>query len=159
MIYVSFSQLNKYLIEPLNELYIGIKSFNILKASNSSFSTKKELTPVINEINTMFSKLNKLIELISNLNKGVSFDGILNYIYSSFSEFIPYSHIGIALLKDDGKILEASYGISDSALDELPKKLAGIKAEVSTTSLGNIIENGTPRVINDLENNTKNKDN
>lgn len=158
MIYVSFSQLNKYLIEPLNELYIGIKSFNILKASNSSFSTKKDLTPVINEINSMFSKLNKLIELISNLNKGVSFDGILNYIYSSFSEFIPYSHIGIALLKDDEKILEASYGISDPALDELPKKLAGIKAEVSKTSLGNIIENGTPRVINDLEKYTKNKD-
>jgi len=159
MIYVSFAQLNKYLIEPLNELYNGIKSFGILKTSkNKSFSTKKELTPVIDEINSMFDKLNKLIELISNLNKDVSFDGILHYIYSSFSEFIPYSHIGIALLHDDEKILEASYGISDPALNELPKRLAGIKAEISKTSLQNIIINGTPRVINDLEKYTKNND-
>ena len=159
MIYVSFVKLNKYLIEPLNELYNGIKSFSVLKISKKNhFSTKKELIPVIDEINSMFDKLNKLIELISNLNKDVSFDGILHYIYSSFSEFIPYSHIGIALLHDDEKILEASYGISDPALNELPKKLAGIKAEISKTSLENIIINGTPRVINDLEKYTKNND-
>jgi len=159
MVYTSFSQLNKYLIEPLNELYKGIKNFGILKMDErNSFSTKTELTPVIDEINSMFNKLNKLIELISNLNKDVSFDGILNYIYSSFSEFIPYSHIGIALLADNGKTLEASYGISDPALEDLPKKLAGIKADISKTSLENIIINGTPRVINDLETYTKNKD-
>ena len=159
LIYVSFAQLYKYLIEPLNELYNGIKSFGVLKTSkNNHFSTKKELTPVINEMNSMFDKLNKLIELISNLNKDVSFDGILHYIYSSFSEFIPYSHIGIALLHDNEKILEASYGISDPSLNELPKRLAGIKAEISKTSLENIIINGTPRVINDLENYTKNND-
>jgi response regulator RpfG family c-di-GMP phosphodiesterase len=144
------------MIEPLNELYDGIKNFGIVnKNANDLFSTKKELRPVINDINSMFDKLNKLIELIDNLNKDVSFDGILNYIYLSFSEFIPYSHIGIALLKDDDKILQASYGISDKSICELPKKLVGIKAELSKTSLENIINSKIPRVINDLELYTK----
>lgn len=159
MVFISFSQLNKYLIEPLSELYKGIKNFGLIKMNeHKSFTTKNELTPVIDEINSMFDKLNRVIELIGNLNKDVSFEGILNYIYLSFSEFIPYSHIGIALLKDEGKILEASYGISDPSLADLPKKLVGIKSEISKTSLENIVKNGTPRVINDLDEYSKNND-
>ncbi len=159
LLFVSFFELNKYIIEPLNELYNGIRNFGITnKNINNYFSTKKELKPVINDINSMFNKLNGLINLIGNLNRDVSFDGILNYIYSSFSEFIPYSHIGIALLKDDGKMLEASYGISDESLCELPKKLVGIKAELSSTSLEDIVRSKTPRVINDLELYTKNSE-
>ncbi len=152
LLFISIYQLNKYLAEPLNELYEGINNFGLLnKSINKSLSTKNELTQVIDEINSSFDKLNRLIELIENLNKDVSFDGILNYIYLSFSEFIPYSHIGIALLKDDGKTLEASYGISDSSISDLPKKLVGIKASIGKTSLEYIIKNGTPRVINDLD--------
>lgn len=157
MLFASFFEFKKYVVEPLNELYNGIKNFGFSNRNgNDYFSTKKELKPVINDINSMFDKLNKLIELIGNLNKDVSFDGILNYIYLSFSEFIPYSHIGIALLKENGETLEASYGISDKSLCELPKKLVGIKAVLSKTSLGDIIKNKTPRVINDLELYTKN---
>ncbi|MFA9424367.1 MAG: hypothetical protein ACERLG_12375, partial [Sedimentibacter sp.] len=117
LLFISFFSFNKYMIEPLNELYNGIKNFGTTNRNvNNFFSTKKELKPVIHDINSMFNKLNRLIELIGNLNKDVSFDGILNYIYLSFSEFIPYSHIGIALLKEDNTILQASYGISDKSI-------------------------------------------
>lgn len=147
----------KYLTEPINDLFNKIGSVSIL-GKNSSHFHNEELKPVIEEINMGFNKLNKLIELIENINEDVSFEGILNYIYSTFSEFIPYSHIGIALLRDDGKILEGSYGISAPFLYDLPKKLVGIKAEISRTSLESIVRDGTPRVINDLEKYTKNKD-
>ncbi len=147
----------KYLTEPINDLFNKIGSVSIL-GKNSSHLHNEELKPVIEEINMGFNKLNKLIELIENINEDVSFEGILNYIYSTFSEFIPYSHIGIALLRDDGKILEGSYGISAPFLYDLPKKLVGIKAEISRTSLESIVRDGTPRVINDLEKYTKNKD-
>ncbi len=140
----------KYLTDPINDLFSKINNFGIYKAN--------AIKPVLDEINLGFNKLNKLIDLIENMNQDVSFEGILNYIYSTFSEFIPYSHIGIALLKDDGKVLEASYGISDPILDDLPKKLVGIRAEISKTSLENIVKHGTPRIINDLESYTKNKD-
>jgi len=147
----------KYLTEPINDLFNKIGNISILN-KNSNSIPNAELKPVIEEINLGFKKLDKLIELIENMNKDVSFEGILNYIYSTFSEFIPYSHIGIALLKDNGKILEGSYGISAPSLNDLPKKLVGLRAEISRTSLENIINNGTVRVINNLENYTKNKD-
>ncbi len=146
----------KYLTEPINDLFNKIGNISILN-KNSSSIPNAELKPVIEEINLGFNKLDKLIELIENMNKDVSFEGILNYIYSTFSEFIPYSHIGIALLKDNGKILEGSYGISAPSLNDLPKKLVGLRAEISRTSLESIVNNGTVRVINNLENYTKNK--
>ncbi len=142
---------------PINDLFNKISNVSILNKNVYSIPSS-ELKPVIEEINLGFNKLDKLIELIENMNKNVSFEGILDYIYSTFSEFIPYSHIGIALLKDNGEILEASYGISAPSLNDLPKKLVGIRAEVSKTSLESIVKEGTPRVINDLEKYTKNKD-
>lgn len=150
-------QLYKYIVIPLNELYIGINNIGSLKKNTGiSIPIKNELTPVIKEVDKAFNKLSKLIELIENINHDTSFEGILKYIYTSFSEFIPYSHIGIALLKDNGESVEASYGISDPALDDLPKKLMGIKARLDETSLKGIVTKGIPRVINDLEEYTKN---
>lgn len=146
----------KYLTDPVYDLFNRI-SKSLSNKSPNYIPTTAELKPVMEEINVCFNKLDKLIDLIENMNMDVSFEGILNYIYSTFSEFIPYQHIGIALLKDNGKILEASYGVSDPLLYNLPKKLVGIRAEVSKTSLEGIVKNGTPRVINDLENYTKNK--
>ncbi len=95
-------------------------------------------------------KLNKIIDLINMINQDTSFDGILNKMYQLFKDYIPYSHIGIALLKDDGKTIEASYGISDAIVNDLSNQLLGIKANVNETSLGQIIKTGKPRVINDL---------
>lgn len=92
-----------------------------------------------------------ILKLINNINANISFNDMLSYIYSSFSDFIPYSHIGIALLKDDGKVLEASYGISSPALNGLSGKLAGIRADIGKTSLESVINTGKPRVINNLE--------
>ncbi|NLC94648.1 MAG: HD domain-containing protein [Bacilli bacterium] len=102
-------------------------------------------------------KLHKLIELIDNINEDTSFDGILQHMYHSFLNYIPYSHIGISLLKDNGKIIEASYGISKPEID-LANKLIGIKAELQSTSLFKIIESGQPRIINDLPTSVSNPD-
>ncbi|WMJ77598.1 MULTISPECIES: HD domain-containing phosphohydrolase [unclassified Sedimentibacter] len=148
---------HRFLTDPINDLFNKLTNISIID-KNLNIIPDEELVPVIKEINLGFNKLDKLIELIENINKDVSFEGILKFIYSTFSEFIPYNHIGIALLKDEDRILEASYGISDPMLCELPKKLMGLRAEISRTSLENIVKNGTPRIINDLNSYTKNKD-
>lgn len=147
-----------YLTEQMNSWLNKISGISALNKAFASSPLTSELKPVLDEISVEFSKLDKLIQLIENMNKDVSFDGILNYIYSTFSEFIPYSHIGIALLKDNGRVLEGSYGRSDEALESLPKKLVGLRAEVSETSLVGIVRDGTPRVINDLYSYTQHKD-
>ncbi|MDF2699800.1 MAG: metal dependent phosphohydrolase [Haloplasmataceae bacterium] len=151
-------QLHKYIISPLNELYKGISELCFLdKSQKLSLPTKKEIIPVIDDINNGFNKLNNLIELIKKISEETSFDGTLNYIYTSFSQFIPYSHIGIALLRDNGDTIEASYGISDPTIEDKFHDLLGLKANLKSTSLGNIINKGDIRVINDLEDYSKNK--
>lgn len=156
-LFLLIKEFYKYVIEPINEFYKGIDNFGITKNDfNVSVVSNKTLAPVIHDIKISFYKLNRLLELIENLNKNISFEDLLDYIYNNFSEFIPYSHIGIALLKDNGKVLEASYGISAPSINDLPKKLVGIRAKLSDTSLGNIVNNGIPRVINDLEKYTQN---
>lgn len=153
-------QLNAYLIEPLGVLYNGLSSYNLIhdkNKDNKKLSTKNDLAIVVNEINSRFNKLSKLIELTENLNRDVSFDGILNYIYCNFSDFIPYNHIGIALFSGDSDTLEASYGISDKSVEDVSLKMVGIKVKLNDTSLIKVVNNGMPRVVNDYDIFIKNK--
>lgn len=109
----------------------------ILKTAKIFYSTNEKL------------KLEKVTSLINNINEDSSFDGVLYNMYHSFKEYIPYSHIGIALLKNDGKTVEASFGYSETN-NNLASKLAGIKVNLHETSLSEVVKTGKPRVINDL---------
>lgn len=146
----------KYLFRPLEELYSGIANIGL---SNSSLkiTSKKEVAPVITEVNDIFLKLKRLISLIENINKSDSFTEILNYIYVNFSNFIPYSHIGIAIIDEDEGTIKASFGISDDKVGNLPERLSKMRIKLSETSLGKVIETGEARVINDLEEYTDGK--
>jgi HD-GYP domain-containing protein (c-di-GMP phosphodiesterase class II) len=150
---ISLFNLNKYIILPLDELYTGISQMNIINGDmKKRFESNSPLmNPITTEVNEVFDKLGKLVSLIENINENKSFNDILNYIYESFSTFIPYTYIGIALLTEDKKQLKASYGISAKKLPGLPENLLGHTALIAETSLGKVIETGVPRVINDLE--------
>jgi HD-GYP domain-containing protein (c-di-GMP phosphodiesterase class II) len=89
--------------------------------------------------------------LIENINQNSSFNEILKFIYDSFSSFIPYTYIGIALITDDGKSLKASYGLSSKKFPGLPENLIGKTTLISETSLGKVMQTGNPRIINNLE--------
>ena len=80
--------IHKYFNKSINDLLNKVINISILNKSFNSIPTN-ELMPVIDEINLGFNKLDKLVRLIENMNNDVSFEGILNYIYSTFSEFIP----------------------------------------------------------------------
>lgn len=102
-------------------------------------------------------KINRLVSLIENINLSYSFNETLQYIYTAFSSFLPYSYIGIALIKDDGESIEASYGISDGTVIGLPKNLFGLEMKLKDTSLKEVIETGNAKIINNLEKYTRNK--
>jgi len=109
------------------------------------------------EINTVFEQLNNLINLIENINKNVPFKQILEYIFNTFSKYIPYTHIGVALIDYDKKMVRASYGISSDNHKNLVSKMKGIEAYLDNTSLSKIVQNGEERIINDLEEYVKGK--
>ena len=142
----------KYLLIPLRELYKGMAQVGISRFDTDfPVPAGKEAVPVITEVDEVFHKLNRLITLIENINGNNSFKEVLSYIYSTFSPYIPYTYIGIALMDCDGKCLKASYGVSDGTAKGLPQNLLGTRVEICDTSLGKIIQSGMPRIINDLE--------
>lgn len=148
----------KYIIAPFSELFKGISEIGIGKIQNKKATpTKQDLIPVVAEINQTFKEINQLISLIENMNKNTNFEEILEYIYNSFSPFIPYTYIGIALFRNNNKILVASYGITEPSMRGKPNKLLGKQYSIKETSLEKVINSGEARIINDLEEYTANK--
>jgi HD-GYP domain-containing protein (c-di-GMP phosphodiesterase class II) len=153
-------RLYKYILIPIDELNKEVAKLGIIDNSSevSPAFSSKEIAPVVSEINIVFQKLNKLISLIENINQNSSFNEILQYIYHSFSSFIPYTYIGIAMITDEGDNIKAAYGFSSQKLKGLPYDLLGKKTSLKETSLGRVIETGEPRIINDLEKYAASKD-
>lgn len=155
---IFFVNAYRNLFLPINQLYKGMKQVGLTEIYNITPVTKNsELIPVFAEVRTIFDKLNSLILLVENLSRNIPFKDILNYIFESFIEYIPYTYIGIALIGDNGKSIKASYGITGKHHQNLAKRLLGFKVGINGTSLGKVIETGKERIINDLEEYVKDK--
>ncbi|MBC2580875.1 HD domain-containing phosphohydrolase [Clostridium sp. DJ247] len=142
----------KNLFIPINQMNKCMEQVGISMLDDVVPTSKEQkVIPMFQEVRTIFNEFNSLILLIENLNKNIPFKHILNYIFESFIEYIPYTYIGIALMDNDEKIINASYAISGKHHKNLPKRILGLKVSIKETSLGKIIESGNERIINDLE--------
>lgn len=149
-------RLRKRFIQPAGRLLEELSDSPVLKKKvGAGLKAESPLLPVVGQINRSLENTDQLMHLMENVNSVNTFDGILQYIYETFSTFIPYSHIGIALLQEDGETLEATFGISGGALEGLVQRLVGLTARLGETSMGNILAKGEPRIIDDLERYTK----
>lgn len=108
-------------------------------------------------INKKQQGIDILVSLIENINQNYSFNEILIFIYNNFSNFIPYDHIVIALIKEDGKTIEASYGLSENKLDNFTQSILGKRINTNETILKDIIETGKARIINGYSEYAKDK--
>ena len=155
---IAIIHLMMFIVLPFNRLNRGISEIGLEHYPvNAELPTSKKVMPVLEEINTMFLKINHLINLIEDMNSHSSFTDSLDYINKTFSRIIPYNYIGIALLDDSKKQLRASYGVSDGTVIGLPDKIVGLTSRVDETSLGKLIETGETRIINDLEKYTEDR--
>lgn len=146
----------KKLFLPITQLYEGMRQIGLI--DDIVINEKRhKLMPAFFQVKSIFNKLNSLILLIENLSSNVPFKHILNYIFDSFIEYIPYTYIGIALVSDNGKTIKASYGVTGKYHKDLPRRLLGFKVGINGTSLRKIIETGKERIINDLEEYVKGK--
>jgi HD-GYP domain-containing protein (c-di-GMP phosphodiesterase class II) len=156
---VSLSLLMKYIILPFNRLYRGISEIGLDQyPTKGNYPTSKKVMPIIDEISSMFLKINHLITLIEDMNKNYSsFTESLDFINRTFSQFIPYNYIGIALFDDDKKLLRASYGVSDGTILGMPDRVVGQSWPIHDTSMEQLLQTGEARIINDLERYTEGK--
>lgn len=87
--------------------------------------------------------LNKLTSLYELLNKRVSIDETLEYIYNSFMEYIPYDRIGIVLLDNEGNVYSQAV-----RTEYAPQLQEGFSVSLSDTSLKTVISSKEHRIIN-----------
>ena len=88
-------------------------------------------------------------EINHKLSEGQDYDKILDFLFDSLDNIIPYDRIAIALVDDDGsqpkicsKWVRSKFPFSNI--------VAGYCAPLEGSSLKNILETGQPRIINDL---------
>ena len=152
VILLALFQLQRYLLLLFSQLYKGIAEIGLENyPEKANFLTRKKVIPIVTEISDMFKKINNLISLIENINNNDSFMNILLFISNTFSTFIPYNYIGIALIDEEKRILKASYGVPDGTVIGLPEKVMGATWAIHDTSMEELLITGEARIINDLE--------
>lgn len=150
-------RLRKQFIQPAGQILEELSDSSVLyKHVGAGLHLGSPLLGIAARINQSLDNTGHLVQLIENVNSYDTFDSLLRYIYTTYSPFIPYNHIGIALLQEDGKTIEASYGISGGPLEGLARKLVGLTAQLEYTSMEPILHKGEPRIISNLEQFTKN---
>ncbi len=152
IIIVSLIGLSNYLFRPYYQLYTGLSDIGLTNVTTrNNIPTRRNVKPMVDEVNGIFLKITNLISLIENMNNNNSFMEILTYINKTFSTFIPFNYIGIALMSNDKKMIKASYGVTDGSVTGLTEKLMGLGWYLNETSLDQVLESGEARIINDLE--------
>lgn len=97
-----------------------------------------------------FAEISKLHQVATEISSGLLIDEVLDRVYDSFHELIPYDRIGCALLSEDGRSVQARWAKSDYPVKRM-KVARGFKADLAGSSLETILATGEPRIINDLE--------
>ncbi|MEE4272111.1 MAG: diguanylate cyclase [Thermoanaerobaculales bacterium] len=104
-----------------------------------------ELTSLVDQ---RTREIRSLGSLTDKINLAVSLDDVLEHVWNSFRAVVPYNRIGFAEFDTDDRMVRAVWARSDSSDVRIG---SGYSAEIDTTSLGEILATGTPRIINDLE--------
>lgn len=111
------------------------------------------LTRLNQVLDNRFAEIRALSEITTEINEGLFLDDVLNHVYDTFRNIIPYDRIGFALLEDGPKKLADKVVRAYWARSEFPKILLrkGYALPLGDTSLGEVLRSGKPRIINDLE--------
>jgi diguanylate cyclase (GGDEF)-like protein len=89
-----------------------------------------------------------LLEIAERVNQGFFIGEVMDHIYATFRPVIPYDRIGFALLEDEGKVVRAHWARSDDSNIRIKN---GYAQKLEGSSLVQILRDGRPRVLNDLE--------
>lgn len=95
-----------------------------------------------------YLELARLLEIAEQVNHGVFIGEVMDHVYDTFRPIIPYDRIGLALLEDDGFVLRSHWARSDFPDVKISN---GYTQSIANSSLQQILLDGKPRVLNDLQ--------
>lgn len=94
-------------------------------------------------------ELSRIFKTIhEKMNRGLFYQDILDFVFTSLDSLIPFDRIGIALLENEGHDIRLNWVKSKLPINSLKKDYV---AELKGSSLQKIINTEEPRIINDLE--------
>ncbi len=103
-------------------------------------------------LNTVSDKI-KIHDIFQSIHKkmihGFDYQDILNFLFMSLSEVVPYDRIGIALLEENDSKLRLNWVKAKIPINYLPQKYS---ETIKGSSLEEVLFSQKPRIINDLEN-------
>ena len=85
--------------------------------------------------------------MIHKVMAAESLDAVMNFVFDSIQKISGCNRLGLAFLEDDGNRVVSYWARADYEPILLPK---GYAADLAGSSLEDILNSGTPRVINDL---------
>lgn len=88
-----------------------------------------------------------LMKIAERISADVSLSDVLDDVYESFRSLIPYDRIGVAMLEENGRAVQAAWARTDLPSLQLD---TGFRQALADTSLGDAIAQNKPRIINDL---------
>jgi len=103
------------------------------------------------ELDHRFAEARALVELTAEINEGLFVEEVLDHVFDTFSNLVPYTRIGFSLLEDhkvQGRIIRTDWLRSESGNIRIHKNYS---QPLIQTTLGGLIESGKPRILNDLE--------
>ncbi len=98
-------------------------------------------------LESSFEKIRLLGRVTQQVSSGLVLDEVLDQIYEWFRPLIPYDRIGLTLLEEGGRTVRARWERSDLAAPPFPPDYSLPLAE---TSLGTLLAQGRPRILNNL---------
>jgi len=108
----------------------------------------KAIAQLTDLLEARFAQLHRLMQLTETINTGLVIDDVLDQLFASFYDVIPYDRIGVALLDEDGERITARWARSLATAVRLP---VGFTATLQGSSLQQVMSTGQPRILNDLE--------
>lgn len=89
-----------------------------------------------------------LFRISEKINAGLTLEEVLDYVYDTMRELLPYDRIGFSLLEEEGTKVTAYWARSEAPEMRISR---GYSAQLVGSSLELIIKTGEPRILNDLE--------
>lgn len=91
-------------------------------------------------------EVRRLLRVTENINRGLSLEEVLEFLYQELQPIIPFNRIGCALIDDEQGQVAARWARSDRTV-YLGK---GFRAPLGGSTLEDIVRTGHPRILNDL---------
>jgi len=109
---------------------------------------ESELLQLAAWLEVRFTEFSKLQEISADISQGSLLDEVLERIYNTFKQVIPFDRIGCALISDDEKMVKAHWAKTDHL--ENIKLAQGYTDPLAGSSLESILHTQQPRILNDL---------